>query len=203
MWRNEDKYDGYVERATEKFPNVPMYIVKAVIAAESEFAERAFRSEPKINDASRGLMQVLLSTARSLGYTGNPDGLFAPGTNIFYGTKLLSQNFTRAGNWPDAVSAYNGGFRPELGFGSPMRRSGVRCMDHTVPVGDYCNQKYVDKVLKYAAYFASKEGIAVSALPFRVPATPLALQAGIGTVLGLGLLGAVLFSEMEGEMKGR
>lgn len=166
-WRNENKYDTYIKRAVHDFPDVPTYIVKAVIAHESGFNEKAHRDEPQIADSSRGLMQLLLKTARAVGYGGTPDGLYSPGVNIYYGTKLLSQNFARTGNWPDALSAYNGGFRPTLAFGSVARRAGIKCMGRVVPIGEYCNQQYVDTVLRYAAYFASREGIAVSALPFR------------------------------------
>lgn len=166
MPRNVNTYDTYIKRAINDFPQVPSYIVKAVIAAESSFNPKAYREEPKIKDASRGLMQLLAGTARAIGYYGDPEGLFSPGVNIYYGTKLLSQNYAKAGNWPDAISAYNGGFRPHLGFGSPVRQPGVRCMGRTIPVGNYCNQRYVDKVLSYAAYYAGREGIAETALPF-------------------------------------
>lgn len=183
-WRNENKYDTYIQRAIHDFPNVPKYIVKAVIAHESGFNEKAFRDEPKIGDASRGLMQLLSRTARALGYGGDPEGLFSPGVNVYYGTKLLSQNFERAGIWPDALSAYNGGFRPELAFGSVARRAGINCMGRVVPIGEYCNQSYVDTVLRHAAYFASKEGVASTALPFRVPMMTKGLKEA-GMVVGL------------------
>ena len=138
-------------------------------------------AEPKINDASRGLMQVLLRTARGLGYTGNEAGLLDPSTNVYYGTRLLAENFDRARNWPDAISAYNGGFRPELGFGSVNTRPGLRCSGKTVPVGEYCNQSYVDRVNRYTVYFISGQ------MP---PGGVVEAAAPLG--LGLALMGGLL-----------
>ncbi len=166
---NTTQYDTFIRRAVHDFPVVPMYMVKAVIAVESGFNPKAYREEKKISDASRGLMQLLLQTARALGFGGTAEDLFSPGANIWYGTKLLSQNIGRTGSWPAALSAYNGGFRPHLGFGEVVKRPGVRCMGRVVPVGEFCNQSYVDKVLKRAVEYASKEGVSENALPFPIP----------------------------------
>ena len=42
-------------------------LIKAVIATESSFNPQALRPEPQINDASRGLMQILYGTAKMMG----------------------------------------------------------------------------------------------------------------------------------------
>lgn len=163
---NETKFDGYIARARSDFPNVPSWVIKAVIATESCFDPGAYNPETgSATGASRGLMQVTELTAKGLGYTGSPEGLRAPSTNIYYGTKLLSQLYK--GDWLDAVSAYNGGYRPHLGFGSRMERTGVRCMGRIVPIGEYCNQKHVTRFARHAKYFAAKEGVR---LPFPSPA---------------------------------
>jgi len=90
--------------------------VLAVIEIESNFDARAYRAEPRLNDASRGLMQVLLSTARDRGFDGPPEGLFDPETNIRAGMAQLRWIWDyladRLGEVPsDAqwIGAYNAG----------------------------------------------------------------------------------------------
>jgi soluble lytic murein transglycosylase-like protein len=102
-------YDDLFYRASEQY-GVSFSWLKAIAGAESDWNPRAYRAEPHINDASRGLMQLLLKTARSLGYTGEPDGLYDPATNIDLGAKLISENVSRFGDSFERVySAYNSG----------------------------------------------------------------------------------------------
>ena len=44
-----------------------------------------------------GLMQIKLATARSLGYTGDAQGLRDPDTNLAYGVKYLAGAYRAAG----------------------------------------------------------------------------------------------------------
>ena len=163
---NENKFDAAIQSARRSFPDVPTWVIKGVIATESCFDPGAYNPETgSATGASRGLMQMTEKTASGLGFTGSPNKLNDPATNVYYGTKLLSQLYK--GDWRDAVSAYNGGYRPQLGFGARMQRSGVRCMGRIVPIGEYCNQKHVDRFMKHAKYFAAKEG---ATLPFVAPA---------------------------------
>lgn len=156
LWPSEDAFDRIIASASTRY-DVPFSLIKGVIAAESAFKPDAYRAEPQIEDASRGLMQVLRSTADTLGFRGSDEGLFEPWTNINLGVQLLSRERARTGSWDNAISAYNGGVRPSLGFGSPITRSGVSCGGRTVPVGEYCNQKYVDKVKRFWHYFETGE----------------------------------------------
>jgi len=104
-----DTYDLIISIASKKY-RVPFAWIKAVIATESNFDRMAFRAEPRINDASRGLMQLLLKTARSLGFADDPDYLFDPDVNIDLGTKLLAELLGRCGNdFAKVYSAYNSG----------------------------------------------------------------------------------------------
>jgi soluble lytic murein transglycosylase-like protein len=104
-----DQYNLLISIASKKYA-VPSAWIKAVIATESSFNPNAYREEPKINDASRGLMQILLRTARGLGFTGVPVQLFEPDINIDLGTKLLAELRTRCGtNFDRVYSAYNSG----------------------------------------------------------------------------------------------
>lgn len=63
--------------------------VLAVVEIESGFDPTAYRSEPQLGDASRGLMQLLLSTALDRGFQGAPEALFDPETNIRLGMRQL------------------------------------------------------------------------------------------------------------------
>jgi soluble lytic murein transglycosylase-like protein len=90
--------------------------VLAVIAVESSFDPAAYRFEAKLNDASYGLMQILYSTARDVGYSGEPAGLYDPETNVLFGMRYIRwvQDFllSRTGREPtfdEWLSAYNGG----------------------------------------------------------------------------------------------
>jgi len=105
-----DVYDDLILQASVTY-NVPFHWIKAIIGAESNFNPNAYRTEPKINDASYGLMQILYSTAVSLGYTGPPEGLFDPMTNIGLGTKYLAQLIKHYGSssFERIYSAYNSG----------------------------------------------------------------------------------------------
>lgn len=96
--------------------------VLAVIEIESARDPQAFRAEPQINDASRGLLQVLLSTARDRGYGGPPDGLFDPLTSIRVGMAHLIWTYDyllyrlnrvpQTGEW---IGAYNAGVGNVIG----------------------------------------------------------------------------------------
>ncbi len=133
----------------------------------------AYRAEPKISDASIGLMQILLATAQGEGYTGGAGnasgltGLYDPATNTLYGTSYLATCLARTNGYvPSAISAYNGGFRPDLGFGGPAPQRVVVCLrrddagkcieSKTVQQGQYANAAYVNAVLGNVAYFESQ-----------------------------------------------
>ena len=60
---------------------------------------------------SYGLMQlnVCAGTPQGLGFSGDPNSLFDPYTNIYYGTKYFTQLLQQYGNLQSALSAYNAG----------------------------------------------------------------------------------------------
>lgn len=191
-WAREREYDALVGASVDSVaatmgPWAPLSrdgavaAVKAIIAKESAFNPAAVRGEPHLGDtaASVGLMQLLYTTARGLGYPGLPGspqgltGLFDPGTNIYLGTKYLWVQLSRAGNLDGAFSAYNGDYRPRLGFGVRRTTATPRvCLrwkaaapktgriinrdcevvGSTVP-GTFSNQSYVDRARNYYAYF--------------------------------------------------
>lgn len=174
-WRNENRYDRIIKAAASRY-GVPDSLIKAVIAAESGFEPGAVREEDftgrtppsdwppdVVKDASRGLMQVLCWRARWLGFMGDCDRLFEPYTNIMLGTQLLAWNYAKLGTWEGAISAYNGGLRPHLGYGEPLAS------------GKYRNQDYVDRVGRYWLYFETGQ----------MPAGADDGRAGLLAVLGV------------------
>jgi soluble lytic murein transglycosylase-like protein len=102
-------FDRFILAAAARY-NVPDFWIRAVIQTESSWDRFAYRAEPRINDASYGLMQLLTRTAAGLGYRGTPDGLFDAETNIDLGTRLLADLRSRYGNdFRRVYSAYNSG----------------------------------------------------------------------------------------------
>jgi uncharacterized protein YvpB len=86
-------------------------LIAGLIQQESAFDPRAYRFEAHLNDASRGLMQVLYGTAIwKGGYTGDPDGLYDVATNLRAGCTFLRWLLHRYdGNERTALAAYNAG----------------------------------------------------------------------------------------------
>lgn len=64
---------------------VPVSLAHAVVKIESNFRPNTTGRAGEI-----GLMQIKLSTARGLGYTGTAKALYEPDTNIRYGMKYLA-----------------------------------------------------------------------------------------------------------------
>lgn len=179
-WKRENDFDAIINRYASEY-GVPVPLVKAMISLESGFNPKAYRAEkprsslpptpdfPKGGDASYGLMQLLVRTARALGYKGTKEGLYDPATNIELGTRflrdLVREAHRRGVDLDSAISAYNGGWRPSLGFG--IRKN-----------GKFGNQDYVNVVKSRLSYFTG-----ASATPIVWPtAAPLFL---------IGLLGAL------------
>lgn len=162
---------------------VPRNLVYGLVAQESNFDPQAYRAEPKVNDASRGLTQILYHTAQGMGYTGTPDELYDPATNLDYGLRYLVQQITRAGgDIPAALSAYNGGWRPLLGYG-------VRLM-----TGLFANQAYVEGVLAKAVKYGYTLGSSLGPLQLATTAAggSGSSLAGLPWWLALAVLGMVL-----------
>ena len=132
------------EKAAVKYGIEPA-AVKAIIEIESNWNPSAYRYEAHLKDASWGLMQVLLKTAREI--SGNKSltatELLKPEINIDIGTKYLAQQYRRYhGNIYDAVAAYNAG---------SVRKT---------LIGRYENQAHVDRFklayLKYKGFAGVK-----------------------------------------------
>ena len=99
------EYDALVSRHA-KANAVPEALVHRVIVRESRY-------QPDLvgRGGTIGLMQIKLSTARGLGYTGTAEGLRDPETNLTYAVKYLAGAFHAAnGDHNRAVSYYASGY---------------------------------------------------------------------------------------------
>ena len=80
-------------------------LARAVVKHES-----GFRPDVTGGAGEIGLMQIKLSTARGMGYTGTAKGLYDPATNLRWGMKYLGQAQKLAGGSEcGTLSRYNGG----------------------------------------------------------------------------------------------
>jgi soluble lytic murein transglycosylase-like protein len=113
------EYDALV--ATHARANaVPEALVHRVIVRESRYQPRLVGRGGTI-----GLMQIKLSTARGLGYTGDAEGLRDPNTNLTYAVRYLAGAYRAAnGDHNRAVAYYASGYyqaakRQRLAHGRP------------------------------------------------------------------------------------
>lgn len=154
-------YDDLIFRKAQQH-GIDPFLVKAIVAAESNFNANASRDEPRIGDKSYGLMQILYGTARWMGYSGAPEGLFDPETNLEFGIRFLQKMLYQfRGNIALAVSAYN------TGPGNVA----------VLPNGQLTNQTYVDRVLTFFRSFRGRE--AEEPPPQRVTAPPPAVGPSV------------------------
>lgn len=117
MFPRENDFNDMIAVESTRY-GVPVAVIKATIATESGFNPKAYRAEPKLGDASRGLMQVLGKTARALGFAASfgddakrDGGLFDPWVSIQTGTAYLAQQRRRypSVSWDQIYAAYNAG----------------------------------------------------------------------------------------------
>lgn len=107
------EFDGLIYAAATAH-DVPPALLRACVEQESGGNPRAVRVEKHLRDESRGLLQLLTSTAAELGVAA--DDLFDPAANLDAGARYLRQQFDRFPEIPDdeerwqfAVGAYNAG----------------------------------------------------------------------------------------------
>jgi soluble lytic murein transglycosylase-like protein len=171
-----ESLEPIINEMASKYNIEPAWI-KAHIKAESDWDVNASRFEAHKGDASWGLMQLLLATARGVLGDNNltTTQLINPRVNIEAGTKFLSQLWNRYGNMRDAMAAYNAG-SPRL---NPK-------------TGKYVNASYVYKVTKnynrYKALGTTAGNIAINVeetitSPDTVPIYMLLGIAAVGTLI--------------------
>lgn len=118
--------DDIFARASERY-GVPLNLLKAVAKAESGFQADAVSS-----CGAQGIMQLMPSTARSLGVEDS----FDPEQNVMGGAKYLSGLLNRYGDPKLALAAYN------AGSGNVAKYGGIPPFAET--------RNYVEKVMRYA-----------------------------------------------------
>lgn len=155
-WVKQDM-DQIFANMAKKY-KLPRLLLKAVAQVESALDPNAYRFEPgfwdrylknnpewrgkdpKVVSASYGLMQIMYTTAWSMGFRGKATDLYDPLINIDLGAKLLRANIDSIEEnklhikhqlWSIRISLsrYNGGSRGNPGSDNTLR-----------------NQSYVDKV---------------------------------------------------------
>lgn len=186
IWPGDDKYDATILAAVAKHWSTPVGVygrgvdtawcapfvafVKAVIGHESQFNPRAFNGTG--GDAARGgsygLMQLSVLTSRAVGFAGAPDELLTPEVNIEYGVSYLADCYRQAGILAGAASAYNGGWRPESGYGRPLPGPGEK----------YANDAYVRSVMSNYVRYVKAMGEVQSAPTAPAYAKPTLSVAG-------------------------
>jgi hypothetical protein len=121
-----ENLDGIFSSAADKY-GVDVNLLKAVAKAES-----GFRADAVSSCGAEGIMQLMPSTAASLGVSDS----FDPAQNIDGGAKYLSGLLNKYGDAKLALAAYN------AGSGNVDKYGGVPPFKET--------QNYVKRVLAYA-----------------------------------------------------
>lgn len=132
----------YIKVAAKEF-NLDVALLYAICTKESKCrinainlddARKALKLQGK-KEASTGLFQIKLNTAKMLGFKGTVKDLMKPKVNTWYAAKYLRHLYNRYGSTTKAISAYNAG----------------RFIN--------ANKKYVDDVLKNYAYYKLDRGL--------------------------------------------
>lgn len=102
--KDKGSYSGLISSYASAY-GVPYGLAKAVVRVESNFRPNARGAAGEI-----GLMQLKLSTARMMGYSGSAKGLYHPETNIKYGMKYLAKaHKLGGGSTCGTILKYNAG----------------------------------------------------------------------------------------------
>ena len=103
----KSRYSRYssIIRRHAKANGVPYRLARAVVQVESNFKEKARGAAGEI-----GLMQLMPTTARYIGYKGKMRALYNPETNIKYGMKYLGKaHRLGGGSTCGTILKYNAG----------------------------------------------------------------------------------------------
>lgn len=102
-----DQYQAAANAAADTY-GVPQQIFSALVSKESAWQPYAYSSKGAI-----GLAQLMPGTASDLGVNA-----WDPVSNLNGGAAYLAQQFTKFGNWTQALEAYNAGPSGNLGGSS-------------------------------------------------------------------------------------
>jgi len=107
---------------------MPVAELLAFVEIESAFQPRAYRFEPRLNEASYGLMQVLESTGRQNGLgSAPPEAMYDPATSLRIGIAYsrwcwdyLTRRLNRDPTENEWVGSYNAGVGNVMGGRIPL-----------------------------------------------------------------------------------
>lgn len=179
LFNKEKKYLPMFQRVSDS-TGVPVSLLLAHARQESAFDPNAYRAEPAINDASYGLVQVLLKTAQGIDKTATVQKLYDPEYNLLIGAKYIAQNMARyPGDIKSAIASYNAGVARKNEQGQFVNSRGVPNV-----------QKYVDKVYGYYVDYTKWLGHGASLVDVSI--NPW-LIAGFSFVLVLTIIGGGVY----------
>ena len=174
---NDSAYDDIIGPLAAS-SGVPVALVKGIIAEESGFNPNATNTTG--SDGARGgafgLMQVTMTTALGMGFSGSDDALRDPTTNLTLGIRFLGYAFEQAdGDWGRTASIYNGG--KSLGDGT------------------YSDQSYVSAVLNYAQQYGGTP-LSSSGQPLPPPAsaTNVASAESLAAFVGAAIIAGIVWA---------
>lgn len=97
-------YHKIIERHAQKH-GIPVRLAHAFVKVESNYN---YKTRGRLGEV--GLMQLMPSTARGIGYKGSMKALYNPETNITWGMKYLAMAYKKAGgDTCKTVMRYQGG----------------------------------------------------------------------------------------------
>lgn len=171
------RYSALIKATSASYRLDPS-LVGAIALQESDLDPNAYNGADPQGGAF-GLMQILLGTARGLGYQGDAGALFQPALNLELGAKLLRQNLDRVQRYTPALSqleaenraiaAYNAGWSKERPGDAPRTSS-----------GRFVNQAYVDRVRAFQAFLGSLKPAAIGAGVLALVAAAVLLVSSSG-----------------------
>lgn len=169
LYSGEDRYDALISAEAVR-SGLPFGLIKAFVAAESQFDAAATRGEPQRNDSSFGLMQILGANATALGLKEPVNALLRPEVGLRYGVDWLKKTLGSA-TWPsgyekrpynllEGIAAYNMGWpRPiqaTTAYIASIYGYPVDYAKHPPPGWRFANQPYVDKVMTLSVFYDAK-----------------------------------------------
>ncbi len=184
LYQAENKFDSIISQAAA-LQGIPAALLKSVLAIESAFNPSAVSSANAL-----GIGQMLLSTARSIGYTGpqgdasQGTGLFDPRIEIPLTAKYLRMQLDRyGGDIQKALSAYNAGH-------SMIPAAGPAAISNNE------NREYVRKGVIHYNYYtgALTAADALAALRSGLWMKIAVISAGAIGLLMIAALGLLLFA---------
>lgn len=109
LWEKAQPYTSLIQKYASQ-SGVPTMLVYSVIYRESVFVPTAIRWEANVKQKAFGLMQILPTTAKDMGFAGDEFQLIRPDINLKYGIKYLGYQMQRyKGDLTKVAAAYNAG----------------------------------------------------------------------------------------------